>query len=301
MSKVTVVMRTFNCADTVGQALATLACQQFRDWDLIVVDSGSTDPTLDIVRQYDCTLIQIPSSEYVPGRVLNRAISQCNSELIVFQNSDVILCDPGCLQRLVDTMEQHPQCAAAYGRQLARPEAEPWVKRDYEASFPASGPGAAWISLSLPIAIMRRSIWEQRPFYDFSWGSEDTEWGVWARNAGHEVRYVAHACAIHSHNYTLRQLYGRRYIEGEADAFIYDASLSPFSAMRRAISAILQDARWMARRGHWKAILTSPVRRAVFWYAYWKGQRWGQQRKRENNSDIAHGQATVMQRYAKQP
>lgn len=299
MSKVSVIMRTFNCADTVGQALATLSRQAFTDWDLIVVDSGSTDGTLAIVRQYACTLIEIPSSDYIPGRVLNRAIAASRSELIVFQNSDVILCDPGCLQRLVDVMDQHPRCAAAYGRQLARPEAESWVQRDYEASFPASGPGADWITLSLPIAIMRHSVWAQRPFYDFSWGSEDTEWGAWARSAGHPVLYVPAVTAIHSHNYTLRQLYGRRYIEGEADCFIYGSTLTPLRAFSQYARAVAQDWLWMAHRGYWRDMVTAPVRRAVFWYAYWLGQQWGQQRKRDNNLDIRHGQTTVMKRYAK--
>ena len=61
------------------------------------------------------------------------------------------------------------------------------------------------------------------------------------------TRYVPEAAVMHSHNYTLRELYGRCFIEGEADAFIYDARPSVRRSVLRVAAAIKRDVAWQAR------------------------------------------------------
>ncbi|MDP8210917.1 MAG: glycosyltransferase family A protein, partial [Candidatus Stygibacter australis] len=85
--QVTVIMRSKNSDWVIAQALAALYSQTFQDFELLVVDSGSTDRTLEIVNQFPCRLIQIESKAYYPGSVLNMAIEQAKADIIVFQNS----------------------------------------------------------------------------------------------------------------------------------------------------------------------------------------------------------------------
>jgi len=54
-----------------------------------------------------------------------------------------------------------------------------------------------------------------------AWASEDTEWGNWAKENGYNIKYVKNAILMHSHNYSLIQIYGRKFVEGEGDVFIY--------------------------------------------------------------------------------
>ena len=237
--RASVIMRSKNAEGVIAQALAALFSQDFTDFELLVVDSGSTDGTLDIVRQYPCRLLQIEPLAYYPGAVLNNAIEQTRAELVVFQNSDAVPLIPQALGRLLAAFDD-PQVDAAFARQLPRPGADPWVQRDYAASFPPGGPAPPWVTLSLPLAAMRKSAWRLHPFYTDAWASEDTEWGHWASQNGRVIRYVPEALVMHSHNYTLRQLYGRRFVEGEADAFIYGGgdslpAMAPASSLRRAI------------------------------------------------------------------
>lgn len=293
--KITIIMRTKNAAWVVGQALSALFSQKRRDFELLVVDSGSTDATLDIVSRYPCRLVKIEAKEYFPGLVLNMAIREAKGSLIVFQNSDTVPLVTDALERLVAPIE-NGSADATFARQLPRPEAHTWVRRDYAAAFPETGDAPPWMAYSLPFAAMTRAAWEKHPFYEDAWGSEDTEWGYWARNNGLRVRYVPEALVMHSHNYTLRQLYGRRFIEGEADAFILRerSSLARF-AVRTGISCARDALAHVAARDLPGLALTFP-RRLVYHWAHLQGHRLGEQRRRSGNRDASMGQKVVLER-----
>jgi rhamnosyltransferase len=294
---VSIIMRTKDVADIVGQTLAALYSQTFKDFDLLVVDSGSKDATLDIVSRYPARVVSIAPEDYYPGRVLNRAIAETEGDIVVFLNSDVVALRPDALAWLLSAFER-PNVMAAFARQAPRPEAHDWVIRDYIEAYPESGPAPHWQPYSLPLAAMRREAWQIQPFYTDAWGSEDTEWGVRARERGFDVEYVPNALVMHSHNYTLRQLYGRRFIEGEADAFIYRDHDSRRRRALAAFRAMLGDAAFCLRRGHpGQAALAIP-RRAVYHWAYSKGRALGESRRRLNDPDSSIGQKAVLSRYA---
>ncbi len=296
MAKVTVVMRSKNSDWVIGQALAALFSQDYKDFELLVIDSGSTDRTLELLSHYPHRLIEIEPEEYFPGPVLNRGMEASDTEIVVFQNSDGVPLAPDTLGKIVAAFDD-PSVSAALARQLPRPEADSWVRRDYASSFPDAPRTPPWITLSMPFAAVRRSAWKKHPFYSDAWGSEDTEWGQWAKRSGLQIAYVSDALLMHSHNYTLKQLYGRRFIEGEADAFIYDKHESlPKVAARTALST-LKD--WVACLQHrdFADMPRVPARRAVYHWAYLKGHRHGSERKRTGNPDWRLGQKTVLDRH----
>jgi len=294
--RATVIMRTRNVDWVVGQALAALFSQHWSDFELLVVDSGSTDRTLELLQAYPHRRMPIEASDYYPGRVLNRAIADTHTELVVFQNADSVPLGPHALGRLVAAFDD-PGVDAALARQVPRPDAHTWVRRDYGASFPDAPRPPPWITLSLPLAAMRRSAWERHPFYEDAWGSEDTEWGAWATRHGLRIAYVRDAVVMHSHNYGLRQLYGRRFIEGEADAFIYRARETLAAAALQAAAATARD--WLAdlRAGDLGDLVRAPARRAVFHWAHLRGHRHGAGRIARGDSDASLGQRTVLDRH----
>jgi rhamnosyltransferase len=285
----TVIIRTKNSQDTLAQALDGLFSQTCTDFETLVVDSGSTDGTLSIVERYPCSLIRIRPEEYFPGPVLNRAVAATRTPLVVFQNSDVVPLGVHTLERLLRPILEGGK-HASFARQIPRPEASTWVRRDYERAFPAHGPAPSWLPYSLPLAAMLRSAWEQLPFYDDAWGSEDTEWGSRAKREGMAVEYVPAATVMHSHNYTLRQIYGRRFIEGEADAFIFRQRLSLLQAIRGVGGSI-----WSDVGAHLRA--RDFLGRGVYHWAYLKGRRLGEQRLVLNDRNAATGQKVVLDRY----
>ena len=206
MPKVSIIMRCKNSDWVIGQALASLYSQDFKDFELIIVDSGSTDKTLDIIKEFPHKLIEIQPQQYYPGSVLNMACEEAEGEIIVFQNSDTVPLCKDTLQRLVEVF-QDSEVKAAFARQIPRPEADLWVRRDYEKAFPDSESAPDWLPFSLPLAAMRKESWEEQKFYTDSWASEDTEWGKKARDRGWEIKYVKDAIVMHSHNYIVCVIY----------------------------------------------------------------------------------------------
>ena len=292
--KVSVIMRTKNSDWVVAQALEGLFAQSFRDFELFVVDSGSTDRTLEIVGRYPAHVRRIAARDYYPGQVLNEAIRAVSGDVLVFQNSDVIPQVPDALARLLAPLAD-PAVVATFARQVPRPEALGWVRRDLATAFPAAGPAPAWMTYALPFAAMRRSAWEAHPFFTDAWGSEDSEWGAWATRTGHAIRYVPEALVMHSHNYTLREILGRRFIEGEADAFIHRDRDSVWRMLRRVTRSTLSDALALVRARDLSGLAAAPVRRAAYHLGYYRGHKHGERRLAENDTDTRTGQRMVLE------
>jgi rhamnosyltransferase len=293
-ASVVVIMRCRNSAWVIHQALASLAAQRFRDYDLVVVDSGSSDATLAMVAAYPHRLIAIAGERYQPGPVLNAAIATTTAARLVFWNSDAVALDDRVLDRLVAALDS---ADAAFARQVPRPEARGWVRRDYAAAFPAAGEAPPWMAMSLVCSAMRREAWQEHPFYAAAWASEDTEWGTWARSGGRRVRYLADARVMHSHDYTLRQLYGRRFVEGEADAFIQDSVPGGLRRLARAGADTVRDIRWCLARADAGGALMAPLRRGVAAWAYQQGHALGRRRRAIGDGDASVGQAVVLARH----
>jgi len=290
---VSIIMRSKNSDWVINSALAALFAQDFQNFELIIVDSGSTDSTLDIIKNYPCKLVQIAAGDYYPGKVLNDAIKLTNSELIVFVNSDSVMLSPKSLSSLLSPFEDKA-ISATFGRQLPRPEADTWVKRDYAASFPETGDTPDWITLSLPLAAFRRSTWEKHPFYTDAWASEDSEWGHWAQRNGYQVKYVPTASTMHSHNYTHKEIYGRRFVEGEADVFIYNKRPNAYRSLLSLFRSYIQDIPEHIKSQDWLGLCALFSRRLVYHWAYFKGTCVGYKRIKLNNTDSSYGQNIVL-------
>jgi len=271
MKSVTVIMRTFNCDWVVDQALASVMQQKDIDIKLMIVDSGSTDRTLEMVSHYKHEFIAIEPGTYFPGKVLNQAVEAADTEYIVFINSDVVLLDEHALRNLIIPLEQE-NTVATFGRQVIRPEADLWVRHDYERAFPASGEHPVWMHYSLPIASMKKSIWKEEHFYTDAWGSEDTHWAVQIKNKGYDIAYVNNALAMHSHNYTFKQLASRRRIEGEADVYIYpDKKVTLGNTFLSFVASSVRESWYYLKN---KALFKVPdlvMNRMVYSWHYYQG------------------------------
>jgi len=297
MPLISIIMRTKNSEDTLAESLSSLFQQSEQDFELIIVDSGSVDQTLAIASHYPHRLFRIAPEDYFPGKVLNAAAEKARGKYLVFQNSDVILMGRDALQQLIAPLEETASLNATFARQVPRPEADLWVREDYAKAFPAQSPAPPWMHYSLPFAAMRREVWLDHPFYSWAWGSEDTEWGLRQRQRAPEsIAYVPRCEVMHSHNYTFAQIHGRRFIEGEADAWMQRGqkrvSLN-YKLLRAGLQA-LRDVQTAVRQRQLQAACYALPRRLYWEWAHEQGFKHGERRLKDQSLGAEQGQRTVL-------
>lgn len=222
---ISIVVRSKNDADLIAATLLGVRAQDYAGGvELVHIDSGSTDPTVEIIRSFHpAKLIEIKAEDYVPGAVLNRGMREASSPWVVFLNSDCEPVDAHWLTELVAAAQSTAHAGAAFGRQVARKNCRAVYAHDYERCFGEHRESEKWEHFfSMANSIVNRAAWEQHPFREDLQYSEDDEWSRRLVKNGWQIVYAEKAAVIHSHNYTVRQAFRRSY--GEAFAF---AALDP--------------------------------------------------------------------------
>jgi glycosyltransferase involved in cell wall biosynthesis len=88
MPRVSIVLPTFNRADTILRAVESVRAQTFQDWELIVVDDGSTDGTAKLLEGLDPRVRIFSQENQGMGGARNRGLRECAGDYIAFQDSD---------------------------------------------------------------------------------------------------------------------------------------------------------------------------------------------------------------------
>lgn len=275
MPKVSIVMRSINDLSFIEKTLKAVFNQNFKDFELINIDSGSTDGTYEIIRKYNPEKsLQIRREDYVPGRVLNNAVKMCAGEIIVFNNSDCIPLNSDWLGNLIKPLLEQQETVAAFGNQVPRPDATPLVVKDYRRAFGDGSISALWGHFfSLATSAVRKCDIIQYPFNGDLKYSEDIEWSWRMKKAGRKIVYVPDAVVEHSHNYRLREVWKRFYNEGLADGFIYGEKKNFTAGMLLPFAAeSARDIQFLVRNGGILYIPYGLVSRFIQRLAAWKGR-----------------------------
>lgn len=212
------------------QACLESTFRQATPWsyEVLVIDSGSTDGTLDVVRQYPARVIEIPGETFNHGGTRNAAAEMAKGEFLVFLVQDAVPADDRWLAELVEAA-QLPGAAGSYSRQLAHPGDHALTRLQMEQGLPQFEerlvqrlqPDQAWDTLS-PMerfalatfrdsaSCMRREVWKSYPFGTVPYG-EDIDWGARVIQAGYAIVYEPRSAVYHSHDrsawYELRRAY----------------------------------------------------------------------------------------------
>jgi rhamnosyltransferase len=213
-SSIAIIMRSKNEMPHIRATLDRLNQQNLRSHDLFVVDSGSTDGSIDLLHKYcDTThLTMIAPESYQPGAVLNDAIARTSHDLVVLLNADAVPQSIDWLEKLITPILGN-RADATFSKQIARPNARFIVAYDYERAYnPATvSPGF----FSAAACAFRRELWERHRFRDQGF-AEDTIWATECIADGSRICLVEDSVVEHSHNYTLRELFQKRYRQAAA-------------------------------------------------------------------------------------
>lgn len=249
---VSIIMRSFNEAWALKGTLPALAAQEFKNWELIVIDSGSTDGSQELIRAVQpAHLIQITPKEYNPSRVMNHGLRLAKSEFGIFLNADATPQGPNWLRPLVNAL-QDPKTAACFGRQVPRPDCQAVFANDYDRCFGPNRESAKWDHFfSMVSSGLRKDVWAKRGFREDLQYAEDDEYTRWCKAQGWAVAYVPESVAMHSHNYTPEQSYKRAFGDARAIGKAWSGAPGEFNFPKTVglgwVSDVRHDAKFCAR------------------------------------------------------
>lgn len=114
MPKISIVIPTYNSEDTIKETVASVQQQSFTDWELIIIDDGSLDNTIDVVKNIAEPRIKLFVYENGGvGTARNRGITQATGEFIAFLDADDLwTCDK--LASQIEALNQNHQAKVAY-------------------------------------------------------------------------------------------------------------------------------------------------------------------------------------------
>ncbi len=244
--RASVLIPTLNAGALLDRVFERLATQSgIEGVEICVVDSGSTDGTLDRLRSWQrelpCALevAQISHAEFDHGETRNQLASMARGDFLVYLSQDAIPADAHFLSTLLRNFDD-PRVGAAYARQCHRPEADADVRaltRDDPARaserrvvrLPSAEAYASMdpherrllCDMSNVASALRRDLWSRHPFPRTGFG-EDVLMARGLLEAGYTVVYDPEACVEHTHDDTVETLLARGRSDGAFNARWFD-------------------------------------------------------------------------------
>jgi rhamnosyltransferase len=263
MDRVSVVIPTKNAGQKFEEVLKSIRDQNVPDLELIIIDSGSTDGTVERAQQYADTVIEIPPDEFHHGKTRNQAADQAEGDIIVFTVQDALPVNEEWLTELISPIESGT-ADVSYGNQVAYSDAKPPDKFFYQFFYPDEkvvlgkkdtiDEGKFYmdnIFLSDVCSAVSQEVWEEFQFRESIEMSEDKDFAFRVAKAGYTIRYCPNAKVYHSHDYSLQKLFFRRYKDGMAFRDITICGSDNFT--RDGIIYILSEYKHFIQSGytHW--------------------------------------------------
>jgi glycosyltransferase involved in cell wall biosynthesis len=111
----TVITPSYNQGAFVGRTIESVLSQGYPNLEVLVVDGGSTDETLDILRTYEGEVRWISEKDRGQAHAINKGLRMATGEVIAFLNSDDLY-EPGGLIRVGEFFARQPQAAWVTGK-----------------------------------------------------------------------------------------------------------------------------------------------------------------------------------------
>ncbi|HEX6884735.1 MAG TPA: glycosyltransferase [Planctomycetota bacterium] len=230
-----VVVPTWNGGARFRELLEALASQD-REHELVVIDSGSRDGTLEAARAAGARLESIPQREFNHGATRNRAIALARGAVVALLTQDALPIGPGYLAAL-ERPFANPRIDGVYARQYPRPDCDPILAErlrrwsaardtpDLQVLVPGDAAGSRKLFDALEpmqryltcifdnvASAVRRTSWERQPFPARPFG-EDVAWARAVLLSGGAIAYEPGAQVEHSHRISIVREFKRLYCD----------------------------------------------------------------------------------------
>ena len=231
---VSVVIPTYNGRADLERLLPMLFAQRVEfPFEVICIDSSSTDGTWEILNEYEVKRYRIPQGEFNHGGTRNLGISKSRGEVVILMTQDAIPADENWMAAMVRNYAAS-DVAGVYCRQLPRadgsllPKLESVVRitgmdqrresrlKDH-SDYHNKSPSEKWNLCNFDdiCSSVRRTVWELFPFRSVNF-AEDLDWSKRVFEAGYTIIFEPEAKVIHSHDRTFAYEFKRSFVTWDA-------------------------------------------------------------------------------------
>jgi len=111
--KISIIIPTYQHGDTIETCLLSLFNQTFKDFEIIVVNDGSTDDTLEVLEKYKDRIKIISQENHGAPAARNRGFRESIGQFLIFSDAD-IKAKPEMLAKMLEALEKNPEASYAY-------------------------------------------------------------------------------------------------------------------------------------------------------------------------------------------
>ncbi len=238
MVRISVIIPVKNGEKTIKDCLNAIFNQTLiSQTEVIIIDSGSTDSTLEIARKFQVRIFEIKVEDFNHGRTRNYGISLAKGELVAFTVQDAEAINNMWLENMASHFKDN-EVAGVCGQQVVlhrpginplqwfRPISEPGIsnqqyknRKDFSKLSPKQKRFVCgWDDVS---AMYRKNIMQVIPFEPVIF-QEDCLWAKMALLNGHKIIFDKRARVHHYHHTTYNQQFNRKKIEFLCDYAMFE-------------------------------------------------------------------------------
>lgn len=214
--KYSIIIRCYNEEKHLGKLLDGVFSQTILPSEVVIVDSGSTDRTVEIANSYNVTVVNIKKDEFSFGRALNLGLAATNSPYALIASAHVFPHFKTWAEMMLNHF-QDPSVGIVYGKQRGLDSSYFSENQLFLRWFPDHRD----LNQSHPFcnnanAMIRRQLWNQFPYDESLTGLEDLEFAKRIAQAQFKIVYEPMAVITHVHEETYRKIMNRYYRESLA-------------------------------------------------------------------------------------
>jgi len=207
--RTSIIIRCYNEEEHVGRLLSGILQQTHDRFEIIIVDSGSTDATLAIASRYPVRIVSIKKEDFSFGYSLNVGCQEAAGEFLVFVSAHVYPVHHDWLEQLLAPFADE-RVGLVYGKQRGN-ECTKYSEHQVFAKWFSDQSSSSQVHpfCNNANAAVRRVLWERFRYDESLTGLEDIAFARQILGAGYKVAYQAEAEIIHVHDESWKALFNR--------------------------------------------------------------------------------------------